>query len=586
MTEPIDLDLARTLVLSHARPVGLERCELAAAVGRYLGEAVCAPHCCPAADNSAMDGYAVRTEDLLAASVARPVELAVVDRSEAGRPARAACGPGQAIRIFTGGVIPAGADAVVVQEVARPSPDGSTVAFDQPVPVGQHVRRAGEEYQTGERLLEPGCRLRPAALGLAASAGLAELLVHRLPRVALLVTGDELVTPQALAAGSPGVVDVNTPMLLAWLTEHGAVSHDPDWLPDQTEPVADWLNAAVDRADLVLTVGGASVGERDVLADAWRAAGLVPEFNAVAVKPGKPVRFGWRDRADGQKVLIFSLPGNPLAALTSCEQLVAPALTVLAGGRWQPPPRIRLPLAQPWSPGRMRRYLLRGELRQEGGAPVLGLPARQGSAILREAARQGLVAELQSAEPLPAGHPVEAVFELGALTGLTLRVAGDLPALCGIWGPSNSGKTRLVELLLPQLRAAGLRVGTVKHASHQPKIDTPGKDSWRHGQAGASRVLLLGPDNASLFVHGTNQKELWPWLDCFAGDVDLVLVEGFQRTAMRHVRIELVESSGFSLAAAPERPDSWVLRRPVEAPYEALFPADLTAQIAAALVPT
>lgn len=577
MADPLDLDLARGIVLAHAVATPAVRCAVADAGGLHLAEEIVAPHDHPPADNSAMDGYAVRSDDLAAAAEA-PVALRLVGTSEAGHPSGTPCAPGETVRIFTGGLIPAGADAVVIQEQVHAPGDGS-VRFTAPTWPGANLRRAGEEYHAGDGLLPAGTRLNPPAIGLLASAGRAEVLVHRRPRVALLTCGEELIEAGSLAPGDPRIVDVNQPMLTAWLRGQGAELVRADRLPDDAAAVAAWLRQALDAADLVLTAGGASVGDRDVIAEAWRLAGLQTLFYRVAMKPGKPVRFGSRGRA-----LVFSLPGNPLAALTACEQLVAPALAVAAGGRWRPPMRLRLPLAADWRPGHMPVYFLRAGLGAAVGRPALTVSPRQGSAILREAAGQPLVAELRGPRPHPAGHLVEAAVDPDALAGRTLRLTAPLPPVVAVWGPSKSGKTRLLELLIPRLRAAGLRIGTVKHTHHQPSLDTPATDSHRHAAAGAERVLLLGPDHAALFCHQTDQPHLWPWLESFAGEVDLVLVEGFKQTPLRHIRLEPRQHAEFSLAAEPDDPDSWLLVRPAEAAFESLYPADLLDTLTAALI--
>ncbi|MBI2300144.1 MAG: molybdopterin-guanine dinucleotide biosynthesis protein B, partial [Armatimonadetes bacterium] len=360
-------------------------------------------------------------------------------------------------------------------------------------------------------------------------------------------------------------------------------------------------------ADLVLTSGGASVGDRDVIAAAWERVGIKTLSWGVAMKPGKPLRFGRFTQGDGSTTLCFALPGNPLAALTGFEQFVAPALAVMSGAGWTPPPRLRLPLAEPQPAGRARTYFLRAGLTSGAGgaspapppdpaasgaggacpapppdpaasgaggaspAPpsdpaafvgeALVVPGRQGSAMLREAALQPLVAVLTGPGDAPAGALIEAIAEPAALAGRVLRPVGPLPPAVGVRGRSNSGKTTLVEQLLPHLLAAGLRVGTVKHASHPPELDLPGKDSHRHGQAGARQVLLLGPGKAALYFHATTDEELGPWLEWFAGRVDVVVVEGFKQTSMPHVQIEV----GGAPALRRGRQDGWprwLLTRP------------------------
>ncbi|MCC7490920.1 MAG: molybdopterin-guanine dinucleotide biosynthesis protein B [Fimbriimonadaceae bacterium] len=572
---PVDVDRARELVLQASPALPATECPLAQALGRHLARDIVAQAAHPAADNSAMDGYAVRAADLVGASATQPARLRLVGASEAGRPFSGTVAAGQAVRIFTGGLIPAGADAVVRQEEAQLDATAEAVECRRPVCPGHDIRRAGEEWLPGDCLLPAGSRLNAAAVGLLAAAGYPTAPVHRRPRVVLAVTGDELASPGD-PAGGPRVHDANTPMLLAWLREQGAELGGAVRLPDDTAAVATWLAAQVGQVDLVITAGGASVGDRDVIAAAWQRVGWETAFAGVAMKPGKPVRFGW-GAGPGGRTLAFALPGNPLAALAGAEQFVAPCLTALSGGTWAPPARVRLPLATAWPASGGRRYLLRAAA--VGEPQQLQLSPRQGSAILREAAGQHLVAHLNG-RPQEVGSLVEATAEATALRGLVLRPSAALPLAVGVWGYSNSGKTRLVELLIPRLQAAGLRVGPVKHASHATQVDRPGSDSHRHAAAGAQRVLLLGPQGATLFAPDAPDADLWPWLESFAGQVDLVLVEGFKHRLLPSVWVEPQDCPAGRLEAVAGDLPAWRLVRPATACYPDLFEPALVDQLA------
>ncbi len=304
---------ARARMLAEVPAVAVETVPLSAAAGRVLAEAVTAVRHQPPFDASAMDGYAVRAADT-------PGTLAVVGESAAGRGYAGALSVGEAVRIFTGAALPAGADAIVIQEDA--AREGDTVAVP-PVAGRHYVRPAGGDFQAGEALLAAGVRLDPWRLSLAAAAGRAELAVARRPRVALLSTGEEIVE----APAEPGpfqIYDSATPGLAAMIAAWGGE-------PVRARPVRDDLEATVvalraAQAELVVTIGGASVGDHDLVRKAGEVLGLQLSVASIAVRPGKPTFFG--RLADGR--LMLGLPGNPASAFVCAELFLRPILA-----RWQ-----------------------------------------------------------------------------------------------------------------------------------------------------------------------------------------------------------------------------------------------------------
>ncbi len=527
----LELDAARALVLRDAPLLPAETVALSAARGRRLAAPLVAQESQPPADLSAMDGYAVRAADLAGATAEAPVALTIVGLSRAGGPDAPSPGPGEAVRIATGARVPAGADTVVMQEGCVPSGDGRVVVRTA-AGRGANIRLTGEEYRPGDVLLPAGSLCTPAAIGLLASGGWSTVAVHRRPRVAILSLGDELLDPARRRR------DVNQPMLRAACESLGAEVVEVGVCADSAADAAAWLSAAASRSDLLLTSGSASVGDYDVVGDAWRLLGVAERFSGVAIRPGKPCHFGVLP--DGP--LVFALPGNPLAALTGFEELVAPALEQMAGGDWRPAPRLRLPLAAPLDLKRDARYLLR-----LGAGEAIEPPDRQGSAPLRQAAQAQSTADWQGPCHLPDGWPVEVRPTAEAWRGRVLRPAAALPAVIAVRGYSDSGKTRLIEQLVPALMARGLRVGTVKHAHHELQLEPAGKDSARHAAAGASMVLALGPDSAVMTRYGRDEQPPAAWLELFAGQVELVLVEGFKQTPLPHVALR--DGSEFGLTA-------------------------------------
>jgi molybdopterin molybdotransferase len=310
---------ALAMVLAQAQPLPSEPTPLADAVGCVLAEDLVALRTQPPADVSAMDGYAVHAED-----VAAPAVLRVVAEIAAGQPSNRVIRRGEAARIFTGAVMPVGADTVVIQEVT--SRDGDSVAIKRPEARGRHMRRQGFDFKHGDMLLEKGRRLSARDIALAAAMNHAEVAVHRRPRLAVFATGDELVDPGTPPA--PGqIVHSNGIALAALARGEGVQATDFGIVPDRLDATI----AAVRRAreagvDVLVSSGGASVGDYDFVQQAFAAEGMALSFWKVALRPGRPLMHG---RLDGMQVL--GLPGNPVSAYVCAILFLVPLLRRLAG---------------------------------------------------------------------------------------------------------------------------------------------------------------------------------------------------------------------------------------------------------------
>jgi molybdopterin molybdotransferase len=315
----LDIASARERVLAAVRPLGSEDVALGDALGRVLAADVSAEEDVPPFDSSAMDGYAV---------IAGPGgELEVVDESRAGHPAQRALGGGQAIAISTGAQIPDGADAVVPVERVEANDGRVTVPDTDP---GANVRRAGDDVGRGDKVLRAGAQVGPAELAVAASLGHATLPCSLRPRVAVLVTGDELVDPGTPLA--PGQIRNSNAIALTALAERaGAEVVGSQIVRDSLEATMDALRSALERADVLCISGGVSVGPHDYVKPALSELGVEERFWRVALKPGKPTWFGTR----GDK-LVFGLPGNPVSAMVTFHLFARPALRALAGAPADP----------------------------------------------------------------------------------------------------------------------------------------------------------------------------------------------------------------------------------------------------------
>ncbi|WP_194266319.1 gephyrin-like molybdotransferase Glp [Dechloromonas sp. H13] len=348
-------------LLAAAQPVAEVRSlPLTAAAGRVLAAAQRATVAVPPLANSAMDGYAVRAADVAATGVRLPVS----QRIPAGT-VGSALQPGSAARIFTGAPVPAGADAVVMQERCEHS-DGAVVINHVPRP-GENVRPAGEDIALDREILAAGIRLRPQDVALAAAAGLAELPVRRRLRVGTFFTGDELVQPgEPLPPGA--IYNSNRFALRALLEGLGCEVRDLGTVPDKLDATREALRQAAADNDLIITCGGVSVGEEDHVKPAVEAEGRLDMWQ-VATKPGKPLAFGEIPRPDG-KAWFIGLPGNPVSAIVTFMMTVRPFVLRLQGVDQVMPQVLTLPAEFDWPRPDVRREFLRARLNEAGGVEL------------------------------------------------------------------------------------------------------------------------------------------------------------------------------------------------------------------------
>lgn len=369
----LSVEDARHAILEALVPVtGRERVTVRAALGRVLAEDIIAPYNVPAHDNSAMDGYALRADDLAAGG---DTALEVVGTAYAGRPFSGIVGAGQAVRIMTGATIPQGADTIVVQEVARREHDKVYIPAGQKR--GQNLRHAGEDLAEGAVALAAGKLCGPAELGLVASLGIAELSVRRRLRVAILSTGDEIASiGQALGPGQ--VYDSNRYTLYGTLTRMGCELLDLGVIPDRPEALEATFTEAAQAADVVITSGGVSVGEADFIREMMTRLGEVA-FWKLAIKPGRPMAFGRIGKA-----VLFGLPGNPVAVMVTFYAFVRDALLKLSGiDPVEPLPRFRVSCVTPLRKRPGRSEFQRGILFRDDGEWKVRLTGAQGSGVLR-----------------------------------------------------------------------------------------------------------------------------------------------------------------------------------------------------------
>ena len=375
------LDDALAELLAHALPLaGADTVDSFDADGRVLLADAVSPLQVPPQDNSAMDGYAVRSAECAAGDAVLPVSQRI-PAGAAGQP----LAEGTVARIFTGAPVPAGADAIAMQEDCEVLDDGRVRIKARPE-AGQWIRRSGEDIRRGATVIAAGTRLSPAELGLAASIGLARLTVARKPRVALFSTGDELVMPGTIAPEQmpPGsIYNSNRFFLRALLQRMGCEVTDFGIVPDQRQATEQALREAAQAHDLILTSGGVSVGEEDHVKPAVQALGQLDLWQ-IAMKPGKPFAYGRvRREGAGDAAHFIGLPGNPVSSFVTFQVLVRPFLLRLQGVQQVLPRFVEARADFEWPRGDKRREFLRVRYNDGGG---LELFRNQSSGVLTSAA--------------------------------------------------------------------------------------------------------------------------------------------------------------------------------------------------------
>jgi molybdopterin molybdotransferase len=376
-----------------------ETVSLANAHRRVLARPLLARHTQPPFDASAMDGYAVRTADVVPG---QPLFLA--GTSQAGQRFTGMMQRGECVRIFTGAPLPIGADTVIIQEnaVAR----GNQITFSVAPKPGQNIRRKGFDFAEGRELLPAGEALTPAMLNLAAAANHAELTVTRRPRIAILATGDELVAP-GTPLGTDQIVASNSAGLIPLLAPYASKIVDLGIAPDDKREIENAILGAFDYGvDVLITTGGASVGDRDYVQDVLRDLGVSLDFWKILMRPGKPLMFGTRG-----KTLVFGLPGNPISAFVTATVLVRPALRLMTGHTDPFWPFLAVPLAADLPPNGERRHFRRGTLQRNaiGFLEVLPMSETDSNHTLSLAQADALIIHPENDPGTPAGEMVEII---------------------------------------------------------------------------------------------------------------------------------------------------------------------------------
>jgi len=397
------VDEHRQAILDDLTPMGAVPQPLLDALDLACAEDVVAPISLPSFDNSAMDGYAVRVEDVRGASPESPVTLPVVGEIGAGQARLRALGPGGAAKIMTGAPVPTGADAVVPYEWTDRGAD--SVRIEQAPSPRQHIRSAGDDVAEGDLLVQRGDVLGPRRLGLLASVGRATVLAPPRPRVVILSTGSELREPGG-RLGHDSIFDGNSFLLAAAARRAGAIPYRVGIVPDEPAAFLESLYDQLVRADVVVTSGGVSQGDYDVVKAALAPKGVW--FGPVAMQPGKPQGYG---RVGEDRIPIFTLPGNPVSAYISFQVFVLPALRKLMGKKPYALPTITARLTRSLSSPAGKRQYRRGEVGTDDRGTYVDLVGGAGSHLVGDLASANcLIVVPEDVTSVEAGESVEVLM--------------------------------------------------------------------------------------------------------------------------------------------------------------------------------
>ena len=395
----ISVEEALDKILFRIQPLGAEKVSILEALGRVIAEDIYAHRDIPPFDNSGMDGYAVRSEDIQNASSNRPVRLEVIEDLPAGFISKKRVEQGKAIRIMTGAPIPKGADTIVPVEDTKQ--EEKFVSIFETAPPGDYIRKAGEDVKKGDCVIPRGDLIRPAEVGMLASVGRSFVSVYQRSLVAILCTGEELVDVDEELEGVK-IVSSNSYTLAAQVKDCGAIPIQLGIARDRKEEIKEKLLQGI-RADILISSAGVSVGDYDFVKDALNELGMEMVFWRVAMKPGKPLAFG---TIQGKPV--FGLPGNPVSSMVSFEQFVRPSLLKMMGHRQLFRPVIEAILKEDIRKKPGRRHFIRASVSFEKDDYFVTLTGAQGSGILRSMVKaNGLVIIPEDREIVRAGERVK-----------------------------------------------------------------------------------------------------------------------------------------------------------------------------------
>ncbi len=540
LEDAIELILTNTAVMTETESVRLTE-----ALGRVVAVPYQASLDQPPFDRSPLDGYALHSADIAAASAEQPVELAVIETVYAGDVPKQTVRSGQAVRIMTGAMLPAGADCVIRQEDTETIAQTQRVRICMPLRTMQNICRRGEDIQQGAFIMEKGTAVTPAHAAVLAGQGILHLTVFRRIRAAILATGSELISEQnqQTEQNTSGMIhDTNGPMLAMRLAQLGIEAGEYS-ISDEPQLLRAKLEELLEEYDAVITTGGVSVGDKDYIPAVMRQMEAKVLFHGVDMKPGTPML-----AAQYHGKMIFCLSGNPFAAAATMELAAVPGLLKMCGLQYVYPRRFRAALQNDFPKNSIhKRRFIRAQ-RTENGIYV---PDKHSSGSLFSLIGCDCLVDIpEGSGQLSAGESVQAV-ELADIyhTGSCWKYTS-LPSVLCICGRKNVGKTTFLEALLPHLIKKGIEVGVLKHDGHDFVPDVPGTDSFRYRQAGAEATAVFSDRRQSYYTGqaGADFQTVCTRL-CHLSEkpLQLILVEGLKNSDYDKIEIMRREISEESI---------------------------------------
>lgn len=522
---------ALELIMGSVRPLETIKLPLDDALGCVAAENLYAPGDLPRFNCSAMDGYAIKTEDTTNATNEYPARLKVVGEIRASTEHLTPVEKGQAVRIMTGGPIPPGADAVVKEEDVRPGP--ASIEVPEKISPFQHVWQRGKGLKTGSLIVEQGSPVTPATIGTLTSLQIKEVAVTRKPDVCIIAVGNELIDINEEVRGHK-IVASNIYMLSATVKEIGCRLTWAKISKNDNDTIRKHVLEGL-KSDVLIATGGSSRAHADLTRTLLEEMGIDLRFAGVSMRPGKGTSFGLYNNKP-----VFCLPGTPSAVHVVSYTLVVPALTRLMGFSVNTTCVVEAILEQDINKRPGIEHLVQGLVRkQDSRHSVLPLVGTDVEVFRAMAEANALILVDPEKTRLKRGETVQAQL-LNTLDPSLPRTSGGqwssiprgkdaIPPIISIVGKSDAGKTTLLERLVPELRARGYRIGTIKHDMHGFDIDHEGKDSWRHKQAGASTVVISSPKKVALVKDVETEETLDGLASKYFRDVDIILTEGYKK---------------------------------------------------------
>ncbi|MFC1669625.1 molybdopterin-guanine dinucleotide biosynthesis protein B [Spirochaetota bacterium] len=548
MKKNIGFDEAKKLIFTSIPQMDFEILPLDKLAGRFAAKDLFSRIDVPSRDISFYDGYALISKDISAAGPENGVDLEITGEIFAGKPeeGKIKVSPGNAVRVTSGAQIPEGADAVIAQEFCKI--DGEKLICLNTAEVGRNIIKKGTDLKIGELLIGNGEVLTPPVIGLIAAAGISEAQVYKQPVVAVLATGDEVVAPgEPLGEGK--LYSSNLVEICSWLSQVG-FGYRTKIISDDKEEIKSAIENILPHVDAFVTSGGAMRSERDLIMKVLDNLKWKGIFHRVRMGPGKAIGFGLlKDKP------FFCLPGGPPSNEMAFLQLALPGLLAMQGSSRQIFATTKAKLTDKVTGQKDWTQFIHARFDGTGNSTQVK-PAKLASRLQSMAQKEAIIIIPEGIDEIKAGDEIEiqSVKSAGVLTdpGAATSCAGtNPPPIVSFVGKSDSGKTTLIEKVLPVLTGRGYHIGTIKHDAHSFDVDHEGKDSWRHREAGAKAVAISSPAKLFITIKHDRESTIYDIQKYLANTCDLIITEGFKREKAPKIEINRTARSN-ELICTPE----------------------------------